>query len=151
MRSGEIGRRDFLVAATATAAVTAAGSALAGSHADHQHHHPKTDEKLSSAAAACVTTGDVCIAHCLDEFKAGRTELAECAFRVEELIAACTALMKLAALRSSELPAFAAATARICKQCEKECLKHAKKHPSCASCAEACEACRLACDEVTAA
>jgi len=154
MPKGDLARRDFLAAATAVAAAAATSANAAGhesgEHGHHAHHHGGGNEDLAKAASDCVSSGDACIAHCLAEFESGRTELAECALRVTELTAACTTLQKYAAMGSSHLPAFAAATAEVCKSCESECRKHADDHPSCDACAKACAACLRACDKVTA-
>jgi len=155
MAVGGLARRDFLAAATAVAAAAATSAKAAGHDSGgHGHHDPHPgggNEALAQAAADCVSSGDACIAHCLSEFKSGRTELAECALRVTELTAACTTLQKYAAMGSSHLPAFAAATAAVCKSCESACREHAGDHSSCDACAKACAACIRACDKVTAA
>ncbi len=150
MTMDEFARRDFLTAAAAVATVAVAAPAYASGHADPGHQHAGTHIDLARSAADCLVSGDICIAHCLGEFKAGHTELAECAVRVDELTAACTALLKFAATGSRHLPTFAAATSEVCKQCEVECRKHAENHPSCAACAQACAACRKACDTAVA-
>ena len=155
MAKGDLARRDFLAAAPAVAAAAAASAHAAGhesgGHEQHAHHHGGGNEELAQAASDCVTSGDACIAHCLAEFESGRTELAECALRATELTAACATLQKFAAMGSSHLPAFAAATAAVCKSCESACREHADDHPSCDACATACAACQRACDKVVTA
>ena len=86
---GELARRDFLAAVAATAATSAkAAGHGSGGHGHHDHHHGGGNEAPAQAAADCVSSGDACIAHCLAEFKSGRTELTNCALRVTEVTAA---------------------------------------------------------------
>ena len=146
---GQLGRRELLMGAAALATVSAVG-ANAAHHDKHEHGHAHAagDERLAKAALDCVGSGDACISHCLTEFKQGRTELAECAARVEELVAACRTLAQLAAHGSPHTKAFAAVTADVCRTCETECRKHAK-HDACKACAEDCAACIEQCNRVT--
>ncbi len=105
--------------------------------------------RLARAALDCVGRGDECIAHCLAEMRAGRSELADCASAVAELVAVCGALARLAALGSPQLPHFAAATAEVCRACALECRKYAEHEP-CVACAEACERCLAECQALAA-
>lgn len=146
MASKSLMRREFIAGAVVAAGVAATG-AKAGHHEAGGHHH-SGDAKLADAANACVAAGNHCTAHCFSEFKAGRSELAQCAARVEELVASCAALATLAAQDSEHLPAFAGVAAAICGSCEEECRKHAKMHVACKRCAEACAACKEQCERV---
>jgi Cys-rich four helix bundle protein (predicted Tat secretion target) len=131
-------RRALLVGGAALAALGSTRTASAAAD-PHQGHHA-IHATLARAALDCVARGDACTAHCLADLRAGHTELAQCASAVEELVVACRALARLAALGSEQLPRFAAATAEICKACEVECRKH-EKHAPCKACAEACAKC----------
>ncbi len=140
-------RRDFVAGAAAAAALAAAPPARAGAeHSAHGRHPAVGDAELAAAAGDCVEVGNACKAHCLAEFAAGRNGLAVCAVRVDEVIAACGALVSLAARGSEHLPAFAAATAEVCRSCEAECRRHAEMHETCRRCAEACAACLEHCE-----
>ena len=135
------------------AALTVLASARAASadshHEHHEHHHSAANAELVAAALDCVRRGDECTAHCLAEFKAGDTSLAECAAAVEETVAVCVALAKLAALDSKNLGSFAAACAEICEHCETECRVHEDTHESCRACADACARCVEECKKVS--
>jgi Cys-rich four helix bundle protein (predicted Tat secretion target) len=150
MQEGSFGRREFI-----TAGALALGAALAERAAaeDHPAHHtiPRADAALAKSALVCVATGDACTAHCLAEFRAGRSELADCAASVAELVAACRALAQLASLGSPQLPAFAAASAGVCERCEQACRKHEKHHAVCRECADACKDCLEQCRRVAKA
>lgn len=93
---------------------------------------------LIDAASACTQAGDRCIAHCLSQFAAGDTMLAACAKSVQQMVVACGAVAKLAALESSHLPGFVRTCRDVCSDCEKECRKHAAHHDVCRACADAC-------------
>jgi Cys-rich four helix bundle protein (predicted Tat secretion target) len=126
------------VAAVATAAVTGAASAdTASSHVEHGTHGQKY-QGLTAAAHDCIGKGQTCIHHCLEEFKAGTTELAECAARVQEMDAMCSAFSYFAAADAPRLKEMSKVCVDVCKDCEQACRKHEDKHAACKSCAEAC-------------
>lgn len=154
-------RRNLLRIGTATglgmiaaAAVGAEDASPAGhiTHpmpAGHEHQSSKYGG-LIAAASNCVTTGDVCLSHCLTMLGQGDKDLADCARTVRETIAACTALRELAAAESPHLRDMAKVVSGICADCEAECKKH-DKHAVCRDCAKACRECKDACDKASAA
>ncbi|GAB4185906.1 MAG: hypothetical protein Tsb002_09960 [Wenzhouxiangellaceae bacterium] len=153
-----VNRRAFIGTAATVATAMAASQVHAGghehesAHGDHAHGHASpVSSKLQHAAMHCVGIGRECIAHCNTEFAAGRTELAACAGQVAQLVAACDAISALAAHNSDHLRDFAAATAKVCKDCKAECMKHVDHHSICQRCAHACEECLEACEAVTSA
>jgi Cys-rich four helix bundle protein (predicted Tat secretion target) len=117
-----------------------AGLGIASAHAEtagHVHHGGKYSG-LVKVAEECEASGRVCMAHCLESFKAGDTTLAACAASVEAMRPVCDALAQLAALDSRHVAAFAPVCRDVCQDCEKECRKHEKKHSVCKDCADAC-------------
>ena len=146
-------RRDVLKTVAATVAGAISASALAADH-DHAHHnHPamaKRNAALIAASADCLKTGEACLAHCLYLLGNGDKEMAACAQSVNELLASCNALMKLAGQDSRYVPALAKVAGEICANCEKECRKHEKHHEECKACAESCAACLKECRKVAA-
>jgi Cys-rich four helix bundle protein (predicted Tat secretion target) len=120
--------------------VLLAGLGISGAHAATGGHvHPGGRHAgLARAAEECEASGRVCVAHCLESFKAGDTTLAVCATAVEAMRPACDALAQLAVLDSRHLKTFAPVCRDICLDCEKECRKHEKKHSACKDCADAC-------------
>jgi Cys-rich four helix bundle protein (predicted Tat secretion target) len=137
-------RRDIL--ATGAALVTISGSVLAQtSHGEHAAVSP-----LFDTANNCVKAGLVCSDHCLQAFAAGDISLAGCARAVDQMLALCGTLAKLASLRSQYLPAMAKVALIGCQDCETECRKHAEKHAPCKACADACTACAAECKRVGA-
>jgi Cys-rich four helix bundle protein (predicted Tat secretion target) len=145
-------RRDAMKALAASVAAAVSGAALA---ADHEHHHDhagtaKRNAGLITASADCLKTGEACLAHCLYLLGNGDKEMAACAQSVNELLASCTALMKLAGQDSRYVPAFAKVAAEVCANCEKECRKHAEHHAECKACADSCAACVKECKKVAA-
>ncbi len=144
-------RRDLLVGAGtlgagALASSLLAGNAFAGEH-EHMHGHNtgSKNAKMIASLHECMRTGDVCISHCLMEFKAGDTAMADCAKVVLESGAFCAAHAKMAALDSARMKEICELSIKICSDCEKECRKHEKKHSSCKDCADACAACIKEC------
>jgi Cys-rich four helix bundle protein (predicted Tat secretion target) len=74
----------------------------------------------------------------------GDTELAECNLRVNEMLATCGAMVKLAAYQSERAKEIAKACVAACEACKAACEKHSK-HPECKACIESCDACIKAC------
>jgi Cys-rich four helix bundle protein (predicted Tat secretion target) len=148
-------RRDVLKTVAATVAGAISASALAAQH-DHGHDHhdhagmAKRNAALIAASADCLKTGEACLAHCLYLLGNGDKEMAACAQSVNELLASCNALMKLAGQDSRYVPALAKVAGEICASCEKECRKHEKHHEECKACAESCAACLKECKKVAA-
>lgn len=145
-------RREVLAGIAATAF---AGIAAAANEAEHQHHHhhPKGNSKyrnLARSAADCLTTGEACMAHCHVLLSEGDKVMAACAQSVNQLLAVCAALQKLAAQQSPHTKAMARLAMEVCLECEKECRKHEKKHQECADCADSCAGCAKECKAFTA-
>lgn len=155
-------RRTFFKAAgAATLVATASGAAVASgqqaghSHSgmDHSHMHGAAtgNTALQKSALACVETGQLCLNHCLASFAAGDMSMAGCARSVDQMLAVCATLAKLASTGSPLLPAMAKAVALpMCLECEQECRKHADKHAECKACADACKACAEDCRKLAA-
>lgn len=101
--------------------------------------------KVAETAAACQTTGDACVAHCIAELAKGNKAMAECLASVNDMLASTGALMKLASYGSKHAKAHAKACAEVCKECAKICEVHAKHMDVCKRCMEACQACEKAC------
>lgn len=148
-------RREALKTVAATLATALSGAALAAGDHDHPHDHApagmaKRNAALIATSADCLKTGEACLAHCLYLLGNGDKSVAACAQSVNELLASCTALMKLAGQDSRFVPAFAKVTAEVCASCEKECRKHADHHEECKACAESCAACLKECRKLAA-
>jgi Cys-rich four helix bundle protein (predicted Tat secretion target) len=149
-------RRELMktgLALSLAAAGTAMAQADKSKGAEHHEHHDHGGGKyaaLMNASSDCGHIGQVCIAHCFVVLGQGEKEMAACAASVSELLAACDALMKLAAHNSKYVPKMAALVQTVCMDCEKECRKHEKKHQQCKDCADACAACAKECKKVTA-
>jgi Cys-rich four helix bundle protein (predicted Tat secretion target) len=135
--SSGLTRRDVLLGMGAIAAAAYAGaahSAMPGH--DHSKHSPQLPELLT-AANDCVDKGQRCITHCLVSFREGDVSLAECASKVHEMQAVCTAFSYLLAANSEYIKAYAPVCEQVCTDCEKVCLEH-KEHIECKACADAC-------------
>lgn len=146
-------RRSLFQGAGAMAMTALAGAALAADD-PHAHHHMhgggSKNQELISAASDCITKGEACMAHCLVLLGDGEKEMAACAQSVNQTLAICTALLKLAVQDSKLLPAMAKVAIQACEACEKECRKHEKKHSQCKDCAESCAACLKQCKALAA-
>ncbi|MCP4409557.1 MAG: four-helix bundle copper-binding protein [Gammaproteobacteria bacterium] len=135
-----ISRRDLLISTGAVASVLASGMTFAGDKPGHRHeNHAPRHPKLLDAVNACVDKGQRCIAHCLVAFQEGDTTLADCASKVHEMDAICTAYSYLLSANSTYAKDFAKICKQVCTDCEKECRKHDKQHTECRECADACE------------
>lgn len=139
-------RRALLKGAGGVAALAAMGvmqQAVAAA-SEHAHHHPASDDgrsRLVDSALACIKSGEACNAHCIELFKTGDTSVAGCADAVQEMLAACAALSKLAAYDSRHLKSMVQLCLDVCSDCEKECRKHEAKHAECKACADSCADC----------
>lgn len=129
-------RRAWLGAAGVLGATMALGAQAADPHA----HHASGSRGLAAAAGHCVAEADICDQHCLAMFREGDKTLVDCAQRVRELAALCTAAGKLAVQDSPRLNALLDVCEESCKACETECRKHEAKHEVCKTCADACVA-----------
>ena len=146
-------RREMLKTVLATAASAISAAALAGEHDNHNHGKPGVAPRnagVIAASADCLKTGEACLAHCLYLLGNGDKSVAACAQSVNELLATCTAMMKLAGQDSKFVPAMAKVAAEVCASCEKECRKHADHHAECKACAESCAACVKECKKLAA-
>jgi Cys-rich four helix bundle protein (predicted Tat secretion target) len=121
-----------------------------GGSGKHVHDTiPTPYRELVRTSSACVSTGDLCLSHCVTLLGEGDTELAPCARTVRDTIAACGALQQLAAANSPHVREFAQVVAKVCADCQAECHKH-EQHPVCRDCEKACQECKQACDKVAA-
>ena len=152
-----IQRRDLLKGAGAMAAVIAAGASqnLLAETTDHTHkHHVHTIDhglqRVIDHAMDCVKQGEICNQHCIDLFKSGDTSVAECADTVQEMLASCTAMSKMAAYNSRHLKDLMKVCIGVCEDCEKECREHEDKHAECKACADSCADCIKVCNEYLA-
>ncbi|MBL0123856.1 MAG: four-helix bundle copper-binding protein [Betaproteobacteria bacterium] len=133
-------RREALQSAAVLALAVAATSASAADDQTHKHDHAAMlkYQPLLNAMGDCITKGEVCLAHCLVLLGDGDKSMAECSKSVNQMLAICNALQKLAAQQSKRTPALVKIALETCTECEKECRKHEKKHAECKACAESC-------------
>ena len=132
-----LSRRTALLGLGAVATAAYAGNAFSAMKGhDHSKHSPQLPDVLS-AANNCIEKGQRCIVHCLVSFKEGDLALAQCANKVHEMQATCTAFSYLLTTNSEYVKAYAPVCERVCKDCEKECRKH-EEHIECKACADAC-------------
>ena len=80
----------------------------------------------------------------------GDKEMAACAKSVNEMLAVCAALQRLATTDSRFLPKYATLAGEVCEACEKECRKHETKHAECKACADSCAVCLKECKKIAA-
>ena len=137
-------RREMMTAAGALALAAVTANAIAAGEHDH-HHMGSKNQALIDAAGDCAAKGDACLAHCLVLLGEGDKVMAACAQSVNQTIAVCSALQRLAAQNSPYLGRFAKLAIDVCADCEKECRKHEKKHAECKACADSCAECIKQC------
>lgn len=135
--AGGVGRRDVLLGLGAVAAAAYAGAAASAMPGHDHSKHSAQQPDLLNAANNCLDKGQRCIAHCLVSFKEGDVSLADCASKVHEMQAICSAFSYLLAANSEYVKAYAPVCAQVCRDCEKECRKH-EEHIECKACADAC-------------
>lgn len=98
------------------------------------------DEQAMRAASACITSGQVCLQHCLGLLGVGDVGLADCARAVSDMISVSQATQALAAAGAPELKALASVAVSVLTRCEACCRKHAAQHDACLDCATRCAA-----------
>jgi len=151
-------RRDMLLGGGAMALAMTAGQVMAQAKSapkakeaekgGHHHHGGSAFSALMISSGICVEKGQVCLAHCIMLMGEGDKAMAACAKSVSQLLAVCGSLQQLAAQESPYVRDMARIAARVCKDCEAECKKHADKHAACKDCMEACADCRKECEKL---
>jgi Cys-rich four helix bundle protein (predicted Tat secretion target) len=109
----------------------------------------KPNQALIDAAYTCEKDGEICLEHCLDRLAEKDNTLAECARSVQEMLVACRAISSLAIQKSPRVKEMASLCAKICRDCEAACHKHASQHEDCRRCEASCKACAAECDKAT--
>jgi Cys-rich four helix bundle protein (predicted Tat secretion target) len=112
--------------------------------------------EVAETSAACIRTGEGCVAHCNDELGRGNTAMANCNKRVHEMLAMVQTMLTLASSKSEFAKRHAANCADACKACAAACLEHKEHwghgmHLPCKACYEACLACEASCRKLAAA
>jgi Cys-rich four helix bundle protein (predicted Tat secretion target) len=144
------GVASMLAAATAINAVAADHDEInmTGSH-EHHHHGSSRYQKLIEMASDCVIKAQICLNHCIIAMGQGDKDMAACAAISRQTEVMCTALQQMAISESQHLPHLAKIVMDVCKECEKECVKH-DRHPECKACGESCAACAKECQAFAA-
>ncbi len=150
------GKRKLIQGAVALTTAMASGIALAANHQHqpHQHHGMAANDlnhQLVESGTDCVKHSELCISHCIELFKQGDTTLARCAESVNDVLAVCNTLVRLASSNSPHLKSYAHVCIAVNRDCEKECRKHEKKHEMCKACADSCKHCIELCENLLAA
>lgn len=117
-------------------------------HAGHEGHGDQhAGHATGSAAAALVTTssaclsaGNVCLAHCLRLLSDGDKSMAACGSAVTEMLPVCEMMGTLAATGSKHLATAAKLCHDVCTSCAEACKPHVGHHAECKACFEACQA-----------
>ena len=114
---------------------------------DHSHHHGggAKFQALIDSTGDCIAKGETCLAHCLVLLGDGDKSMAGCSKAVNQMLALCGALQKVAAQGSKLTPALARVALDACTECEKECKKHEDKHAECKACRQSCLDCIKQC------
>jgi len=143
-------RREVISQLGGLSLAAIAMNSAAGEHKHHHHSSSSTYQALIEATGACISTGEICLAHCLMMLANGEPKMASCAQSVNQTIALCRALQSLAAQDSPLTVDLAKVVLEACLQCEKECHKYADKHQVCKACQEACSECAKQCKAIIA-
>lgn len=134
----DVTRRNLLLGGGAVLGMAATSSVFAAGSHDHHHHKTSADNPLIKATLECMSTSQACLAHCIDEFKKGNSEMGDCAQAVQENAALCNAMLQMTYLNSQHLKKVAAACRDVCTSCEKACDEFAKEHEICKVCRDSC-------------
>jgi Cys-rich four helix bundle protein (predicted Tat secretion target) len=105
-------------------------------------------DALIKASSECMQTGEICLSHCMRSLNDGDKSMAECNATVHNMLAICSATMKVAAYQTSKpdmLKQLVQTCADYCQQCATACEKHAGHHAECNACMESCKKCADVC------
>ena len=138
IETSAVSRRALLQGAAMLAAGLAGSKAIA---AEHDHAAMTGHAALVEAALHCMRDGHACMQHLQALMMMGDTSLSDCVSGVNDMLAVCDPLVKMASYHSSHLPALAAVAGSISKECEAVCRSHAAQHAVCATLADSCAAC----------
>jgi Cys-rich four helix bundle protein (predicted Tat secretion target) len=152
-------RRDIIGALGAATAAGLSGRVFAQNDKGHEHHHhghggqassaPAPHARLIASTSTCVSTGEICQAHCIRLMSDGDKSMADCASAVSQMLALCSALQSLAAQNAPLLAATAKVALDGCNRCADACKPHVDHHAECKACHDACQDCIKACKSVT--
>lgn len=113
----------------------------------HSHmHHGNPNSAVIDTALDCLKNGQACLDHCIELFKMGDNSVANCADKVTEMLAMCTALSQMASYNSMHLAKFA----KVCAAVRKDCKKACDKHKACKDCSDSCKKCIKECEKIAA-
>lgn len=104
-------------------------------------------KEIYDAALECVRAGTECFDHCIRSLQAGDKMMVECTTTVRAMLPLCRAVAELAMQDSKHLAALATVCAKVCRDCEAVCKKHAGHHAECKACMESCKRCAEACEK----
>lgn len=149
-------RRHFIASTAAVAGATVFNNAMASGTKESPKSLSKTlsssnQKKLIASTADCIETGRACLTHCANSLASGSTMMAECNVAVQNMLAACEAMNKIAHLNTLEqkaMKSFAASCQKVCEECYAQCKKHANHHAECKACMESCEDCIKVCKKI---
>lgn len=103
--------------------------------------------KVAASASKCIEIGLACVKHCEEQLASGNKDMAACLSSVQDMLAACEALHKLAVRGSKHVTAVAKACIEVCADCAKACEPH-RKMAVCGDCYDRCRECEAACKEI---
>lgn len=147
-------RRTFLTeAGTLAALIASSATVLAETKSTPSNTMASKDlEALVATTFDCLRAGEDCLRHCGDRLAVGDKTMGECNRAVQNMLALCGAMAKVATYASAEpnrIRHLAAVCGDVCRDCAKACRPHESHHASCKSCMETCQACAKACAKVT--
>ena len=141
-------RRDLLKSSVGTAGAIAVAGLTAARAISSDVAFAAVGSKVVESTSKCIKIGEACETHCIAELGKGNKEMASCLATVRDMLASCTALLKLASADSKHAKAMAKLCADVCADCAKACEPHAKHMEICKHCHEACLECEKACKEM---
>ncbi|MDH5542822.1 MAG: Csp1 family four helix bundle copper storage protein [Nitrospinota bacterium] len=137
-------RREVIMAAGGALLAGTVGTAFA---AEKEHKHDSgmlIQEDLARSAADCARTGQTTLRLSINLLEKGDISMAECGRTVQDLVATCEAMMKMASFGSRHIGPMAKVVRGVCIASEKICMKH-KEHKECVECAKSCRECANIC------
>ncbi len=149
-------RRHFIATTAVVAGASVFNKAMASGKEETAEKLPKSlsssnQKKIIASTAHCIDTGRACLTHCANSLASGSTMMAKCNVMVQNMLASCEAMNKIAHLNTLEkktMTSFIKSCQKICEDCHAECKKHAGHHSECKACMKSCEECIEVCKKL---
>jgi Cys-rich four helix bundle protein (predicted Tat secretion target) len=145
VKEEKLQRRSFMATLGLSALATATDAAPESRPTPSQAPVQRTGYKeLADASGLCLSAAEACLRRAFKQVASKDGALTDCASASADVIAACAALLALAAANAPFAAGFARTVADVCVACKKDCERF-PQIPECVALSAACANCAAAC------